>query len=324
METKRKRRSFEYLLCDPKGDHVFLKFTINWKSELLNQSVSSKAQDRFPSGTDPFHISQRPSGPGRLWELCGQPDTADGEGEHLAPLWQLCNDAEIIQLPGPNLIRADLKMNFASHLNRSLFLESFQSEKEKTIKCLQFAVPPSEICYMRPHALPGTESLSPVGPASLTLMENKRNIVSSCLHWIKAALPALGRIVLAVGGQGGCGGKLEANLPGYGRHWGESCGLSLLKKKGPPVPRLGPGTWQVLRVTSGERMMIEWTTLSVVLVLVWLCFTGFGIEDSGLGCVLNHSASRQVTVFPVTLALRKWQVADLHGCYPWGACHLIR
>lgn len=169
-----KEKVFECLLCDPMDDHVFLKFTINWKSELLHQSVSSKAQDGFSLWHSPTAHS-----PVARWaweaENCAGSLvlTAHGEAEHLAQRWQRCNNAEIIQLPGPNLIRADLKMNFASHLNRSLFLESFQSEKEKTIKCLQFAVPPSEICFMRPHALPGTESLSPVGPASLRLMENK-------------------------------------------------------------------------------------------------------------------------------------------------------
>lgn len=56
--------------------------------------------------------------------------TADGEGEHGALLGQLWNDAEILQLPGPSLIRADLKMNFASHLNLS-FWKVFRVKRRK-------------------------------------------------------------------------------------------------------------------------------------------------------------------------------------------------
>lgn len=56
--------------------------------------------------------------------------TAVGEGYHGALLWQLWNDAEILQLPGPNLIRADLKMHFASHLNLS-FWKVFRVKRRK-------------------------------------------------------------------------------------------------------------------------------------------------------------------------------------------------
>ena len=100
-------------------------------------------------------------------ECYDDPDISAG---NIKQFCKTCNtQVSVTSLNGCSLLKSEIIGSW-KHVR---FLESFQSEKEKTIKCLQFAVPPSEICFMRPHALPGTESLSPVGPASLRLMENK-------------------------------------------------------------------------------------------------------------------------------------------------------
>lgn len=74
-----------------------------------------------------------------FWEAAGgcagSPGlAADVEGGHLTQLWQLCSNIEVIQLPSPNLIRADLKMDFANHSDRSVLLETLQSEKGENNK----------------------------------------------------------------------------------------------------------------------------------------------------------------------------------------------
>ena len=99
-------------------------------------------------------------------------------------------------------IRIDLKMNFANHSNRSLFLANFQSKKGENNKMSPICSPSLRFAACSPHALPSTEPLSPEGSTSLGLRENKWNMSVSCLHEIRTASPTrvAGPILLALGG----------------------------------------------------------------------------------------------------------------------------
>lgn len=132
IEMKINRMLFRYLLCDIISVHIFPKFTKKMKSWTLVSVYFSQSASRFSSLSLPQptfcrgHVSPRGcrhcTGNLRL--------TTDVEGGHIAQLGQLCTSAEITQLTGPSLIRADLKMNSAKPSYRSLFLENFQSKKE--------------------------------------------------------------------------------------------------------------------------------------------------------------------------------------------------
>lgn len=144
-------------------------------------------------------------------QLCRQSPTAEGRW---APsmAWQLCSDAETVPLPGPNRIRADLKMDFENHSNRSLLLESFQSKKGGNNEMSAIFTPSPRDTL--PAELPSAESLSPVGPARPRLMGKEENgALSFCMAtelfpawcwacWEKA---------------GACQRELESNLSGHKR-----------------------------------------------------------------------------------------------------------
>lgn len=121
----------KYLPCDAMGVCVFLKCTPKMKFETptsvcfsprvghilslaLTRSMVTEAKLVWGVGAVPL---SRPRGSRRRWAP-GSPG-------------QLCASATTVQLPGLDLIRADLKMDFANHSNRSLLLESFRSKKRE-------------------------------------------------------------------------------------------------------------------------------------------------------------------------------------------------
>lgn len=78
-----------------------------------------------------------------LQGICAGSRRCTPEGKVASSMgWQLRNDAEIIPLPGPNRIRADLKKDCENYSNRSLLLESFQSERGGNNKMPAICTPP--------------------------------------------------------------------------------------------------------------------------------------------------------------------------------------